>query len=147
LLAEEIRRVCADPAQNAAELFRRMCFNALISNVDDHPRNHAILARQTDWNLSPAYDLTPAVPVSQDRRDLAMACGDLGRLASAENVITQSGRFLMNKEAASNVVENMADQVRHTWYPTCREAGVTDRDCDRISAAFVYPGFSRNREK
>ena len=37
LLAEEVRRVCAAPAQNAAELFRRMCFNALISNIDDHP--------------------------------------------------------------------------------------------------------------
>jgi serine/threonine-protein kinase HipA len=38
LLAEEIRRVCAEPAQNAAELFRRMCFNALISNIDDITR-------------------------------------------------------------------------------------------------------------
>lgn len=146
LLAEEIRRVCADPAQNAAELFRRMCFNALISNVDDHPRNHAILARQADWNLSPAYDLTPAVPVSQDRRDLAMACGDLGRLASAENLVTQCGRFLLERQAAASIVDLMADQIRNTWYPTCREAGVTDRDCDLISGAFVYSGFSRDQE-
>lgn len=146
LLAEEIRRVCANPAQNAAELFRRMCFNALISNVDDHPRNHAILARQADWNLSPAYDLTPAVPVSQDRRDLAMACGDLGRLASAENLITQCGRFLLERQAAASIVDLMADQIRSTWYQTCREAGVTDRDCGRLSGAFVYPGFSRDQE-
>ena len=71
LLAEEIRRVFAEPAQNAAELFRRMCFNALISNIDDHPRNHALIAKESDWKLSPAYDLTPAVPVSMEHRDLA----------------------------------------------------------------------------
>ena len=49
LLAEEVRRVCAEPEQNAAELFRRMCFNALISNIDDHPRNHALIAKEAEW--------------------------------------------------------------------------------------------------
>ena len=39
-----------------------MSFNALISNIDDHPRNHALIAKDTDWKLSPAYDLTPAGP-------------------------------------------------------------------------------------
>jgi serine/threonine-protein kinase HipA len=74
LLAEELRRVTGEPKRNAAELFRRMAFNALISNIDDHPRNHAILAKEGDWKLSPAYDLTPANPVSEERRDLAMTC-------------------------------------------------------------------------
>jgi serine/threonine protein kinase HipA of HipAB toxin-antitoxin module len=32
--------------ENAAELFRRMCFSALISNIDGHPRNHALIAKQ-----------------------------------------------------------------------------------------------------
>jgi serine/threonine protein kinase HipA of HipAB toxin-antitoxin module len=51
--------------------------DALISNIDDHPRNHAIIARDADWKLSPTYDV-PAVPVSLERRDLAMKCGDVG---------------------------------------------------------------------
>ena len=45
LMAEELRRISADPKQDAAELFRRMCFNALISNIDDHPRNHAMMPK------------------------------------------------------------------------------------------------------
>ena len=72
LLAEEIRRVSAEPQKDAPELFRRMTFNALISNIDDHPRNHAILAKKRDWKLSPAYDLVPTTPVSLERRDLAL---------------------------------------------------------------------------
>ena len=141
LLAEEVRRVCADPEQNAAELFRRMCFNALISNIDDHPRNHALIAKETEWKLSPAYDLTPAVPVSLDRRDLAMECGDAGRFASADNLLSQSARFLLEPGEAGAIVDEMEAQVRSTWYATARAAGVSERDCERISSAYAYPGF------
>jgi hypothetical protein len=78
LLAEALRRVSGKPEDDLVELYRRMCFNALISNIDDHPRNHAIIAHSRTWGLSPAYDLTPSTPVSLERRDLAMACGDRG---------------------------------------------------------------------
>lgn len=141
LLAEQLRRVCSDPERNAVELFRRMCFNALISNVDDHPRNHAVIAREQDWQLSPAYDLTPATPISQERRDLAMACGDAGRFASAGNLLSQSARFLLAHPQAEAIIAAMEEQVRSSWYATARGAGVSERDCDRIAAAFVYPGF------
>ncbi|MFM7507026.1 MAG: type II toxin-antitoxin system HipA family toxin [Rubrivivax sp.] len=141
LLAEELRRVCAEPRQSTSELFRRMCFNALISNVDDHPRNHAVLARATDWSLSPAYDLTPAVPVSLERRDLAMECGDAGRFASAENLLSQSARFLLDLDPARALVDAMEAQVRGPWYAIARAAGVSERDCDKIASAFAYPGF------
>ena len=79
LLAEELRRISTNPKRDTTELFRRMVFNALISNTDDHPRNHAAIAKARDWQLSPAYDLTPSMPVSLERRDLAMSCGDFGR--------------------------------------------------------------------
>ena len=140
-LAEEVRRVCAEPARNAAELFRRLCFNALISNIDDHPRNHALVAKQADWKLSPAYDLTPSVPVSRDRRDLAMACGDVGRFANAANLLSQSARFLLERDDASAIVDAMEAQVRGTWHATARAAGVSERDCEKIASAFAYPGF------
>ncbi len=141
LLAEEIRRVCAEPTQNAAELFRRMCFNALISNIDDHPRNHALIAKGSHWKLSPAYDLTPAVPVSIERRDLAMECGDAGRFAHASNLLSQSARFLLTQETAVATMAAMEERVRGTWYATARGVGVTEKDCEQISRAFAYPGF------
>ena len=141
LLAEEVRRVCVEPQQNAAELFRRMCFNALISNIDDHPRNHALIAKASDWKLSPAYDLTPAVPVSIERRDLAMECGDAGRFANSDNLLSQSARFLLDHAQAADIIDTMEAQVRSTWYATARAAGVTERDCEKIAQAFAYPGF------
>ncbi len=92
-LVEELRRIIPEPKRDAAELFRRMCFNALISNIDDHPRNHAVIAKEKDWKLSPAFDLTPSPVVSQERRDLAMDCGDMGRYANAKNILSQHSRF------------------------------------------------------
>jgi serine/threonine-protein kinase HipA len=142
-IAQTLRRVCDAPEENTRELFRRMCFNALISNVDDHPRNHAILAKSVSWRLSPAYDLTPSVPISLEQRDLAMACGDAGRLASAENLLSQRARFLLDDEDARGIVDAMEAQVRATWYTTARAAGVSERDCERIARAFAYDGFRR----
>ncbi len=141
LLVEELRRCCSDPKNDSLELFKRMCFNALISNIDDHPRNHAIIAKDKDWKLSPAYDLTVSLPISIERRDLAMSCGDMGRFANAANIMSQSARFLLEKAQAESIVQHMENQVKSTWYATARAAGVSEHDCEKIKYAFDYPGF------
>jgi serine/threonine-protein kinase HipA len=141
LMAEELRRVCAKPKEDAAELFRRMVFNALISNIDDHPRNHAAIAKNKDWRLSPAYDLTPSMPVSLERRDLAMSCGDWGRYAHAENMLSQSQRFFLKREEAEALITAMEEQIKATWYETARREGVSEKDSETIKSAFAYPGF------
>jgi serine/threonine-protein kinase HipA len=141
LLVEELRRIVAEPEKDARELFRRICFNALISNLDDHPRNHAFLARNIDWALSPAYDLTPSPVVSLDRRDLALVCGDQGRFANAKNILSQHARFLLQKEEAENIIANTRAGVGQ-WYDTVRACGVSSHDAESIRGAFIYPGFS-----
>lgn len=146
LLAEEVRRACLRAERDVQELFRRMCFNALISNNDDHPRNHALLARDRHWGLSPAYDLTPNPQVSDERRDLALTVGDFGRAATAENLLSQSARFGLRHEDAASVIDAMRTTVQVQWFATARAAGVSEADCGRIAGAFVYPGFHPSRE-
>jgi len=141
LMAEELRRISADPQQDAIELFRRMCFNGLISNIDDHPRNHAIIAKDKDWKLAPAYDLTPSMPISLERRDLALSCGDLGRYAHTENLLSQCARFSLKREEACSLIDEMEWRIAATWYETARREGVSEQDCEKIKTAFVYPGF------
>jgi serine/threonine-protein kinase HipA len=145
-LVEELRRVCTEPKKDAGELFQRMCFNALISNTDDHPRNHAIIAKARDWKLSPAYDLTPTPHVSAERIELAMVCGDQGRLANTANLLSQAGRFLLPSDQAKSVVGVMKDRVKGTWYDVARSVGVSEKDCERIQSAFVYEGFDLESE-
>ncbi len=141
LLADEIRRVSADPEEDLSELFCRICFNAAISNLDDHPRNHAILAEDRVWRLSPAFDLTPSPVVALDRRDLAMTCGRFGRYANKTNLLSDHGRFLLGEADATAIFKRITKTVRKDWRPTMRRAGVSDADCDAIKSAFVYDGL------
>ena len=140
-LAEELRRISGEPKQDAAQLFRRMCFNALISNADDHPRNHAVIAANRDWTLAPAYDLTPTPLVSLERRDLAMICGDQGRYANAQNLLSQSARFLVTQDEANASGATMRSLIKNAWREIARGGGVSQKDCERIAGAFAYPGF------
>ena len=118
-----------------------MCFNALITNNDDHPRNHAVIAMDNDWKLSPAYDLIPAMPISLERRDLALECGDMGRYAHAENLLSQSTRFLLKPDEARAILDEVERIVKKRWYEIARREGVSEKDCEAIAPAFAYKGF------
>ena len=141
LLADEVRRASADPRADLRELFGRMCFNAAVSNLDDHPRNHAIFAMDRAWRLSPAFDLTPSPVVAQDHQDLAMTCGRFGRYANRANLLSGCGRFLLRDDEAAAIFERIVDTVRGEWRPTMQRAGVSDIDSSAIRSAFVYPGL------
>ena len=141
LLADEIRRVSEAPEADLRELFGRICFNAAVSNLDDHPRNHAILAKGRQWRLSPVFDLTPAPVVALERRDLAMACGRYGRYANRANLLSAHGRFLLEPAEAAVIFERTARTVREQWRGYMRRAGVTERDCEAVGNAFLYDGL------
>ena len=141
LFADEIRRVSAAPDEDLRELFGRMSFNAAVSNLDDHPRNHAVLASGRQWRLSPAFDLTPSPVVALERRDLAMICGRFGRYANRTNLLSAHGRFLLDQAEATALFDRTARTVREQWRTHMRRAGVTERDCEAISSAFLYDGL------
>lgn len=139
-LADEVRRASAEPREDLRELFARMCFNAAVSNLDDHPRNHAMLARARSWRLAPAYDLTPS-PAYSLERDLSMSCGPEGRRARKGNLVAGSGRFLMGREEAEVVFDRVAAMVGARWRETMDRAGVGAGDQEAVRSAFVPDGL------
>lgn len=142
VLAEEMRRTVSGGIDaQLHQLFRRMCFNCLVSNIDDHPRNHAFIADAGGWRLSPAYDITPTPMFSVSQRDLAMSLGTAGRYANRANLLSEAKRFRLSVESAAAIIDAMSEQVRASWFSTARACGVSELDCDRISTAFVYEGF------
>jgi serine/threonine-protein kinase HipA len=141
LLADELQRWSSRPREDKAELFRRVAFNALISNNDDHPRNHAVVAVGTAWRLAPAYDLTPNPQYGREERDLALVCGRLGTRATRENLVSGAARFGLTREDAAAAVDRIADVIRRYWRPDVVSQGGTEADCASIEAAFVHAGF------
>ena len=140
LLADNLRRWSDKPEADCTELFRRMVFNAAVTNNDDHPRNHALLHRQKGWRLSPAYDLVPSPVVSLERRDLALSIGDHGRTASIYNLISQAGRFGLSVADARAEINRLVDVVRH-WRESFFACGVSARDIDHVAPAFLPECF------
>lgn len=141
VLSDEIQRWSARPKIDRAELFRRMVLNALVSNNDDHPRNHAFLAVTEDWRLSPAYDITPS-PTHSHERDLAMICGTAsGRRASRSNLVAGCARFGMSVAEAETTIRQMRLIVAASWEKAVLSHGGTRADCEAIRPAFDIPGF------
>ena len=146
-LADEIRRSSADPRADLRELFGRMCFNAAVSNLDDHPRNHAMVAVGRRWRLSPAYDMTPSPVISRERRDLAMTCGRFGRHAVRDNLLSGCGRFLLRDDDAAGIFDRIVSTVRAHWRPAMCRAGVEATDRAAIRGAFVYDGLGAGPDR
>jgi serine/threonine-protein kinase HipA len=145
LLADNLRRWSDKPEADCAELFRRMVFNAAVTNNDDHPRNHALLRRHKGWRLSPAYDLVPAPVVSLERRDLALTVGNYGRTASMYNLLSQAGRFGLLTEDARAEIDRLIDVVRH-WRGSFFACGVSAKDIDYIAPAILPDCFFFERQ-
>ena len=140
LLADELRRWSSQPSRDVVELYRRMVFNAAVTNNDDHPRNHALVRDKKGWRLAPAYDLVPYPAVSLERRDLAMQVGLFGRTASIYNLISQANRFGLERDAAHRLIEEVAGAVKR-WREIFTEAGVSSKDIEFMAPAFLPPCF------
>lgn len=140
LLADQLRRWSTRPDADRVELFRRMVFNAAITNDDDHPRNHAVLRTAKGWRLSPAYDIVPARRVSLEHRDLALAVGDHGRTASIFNLVSQCARFGLSREEARKLIDAVVAVVG-TWREVFEAGGVAARDIEYIAPAILPQCF------
>jgi len=140
LLADELRRWSAQPTQDAKELYRRMVFNAAITNNDDHPRNHALLRNEDGWCLAPAYDLIPSPAVSIERRDLAMQIGRYGRTASIYNLVSEAQRFGLSDADARQMIKEIVAVVEK-WRDVFEEGGVSLDDIEKIAPAFLPQCF------
>ena len=143
LLADELRRWSVKSNQDRNELFRRMLFNAMVTNDDDHPRNHALLHTSGGWRLSPAYDIVPAPKAQVERRDLALEVGKYGRAASVYNLFSQCEAFELDRDEARAIVESMLVVVR-TWREFFIERGVEQRSIEMLEQAILPPSFFRD---
>lgn len=140
-LADELQRWSDHPLGDKRELFRRVVFNGLISNLDDHPRNHALVAPGKGWRLSPAYDLTPSAARSLERRDLAMIAGEYGRIASRYNLLSSAPRFGLSREEAAATIDGMIRVIEKGWRSSILDHGGSQADCEAVKGAFLYEGF------
>jgi serine/threonine-protein kinase HipA len=143
-LAQQLRRLAAANAiaQAQQELFRRMVFNILIDNTDDHEKNHALL-RQADgtYALSPAFDVLPA---AQGLGVQAMDVGERGTESSIDNAMSQAAAFGLRRDAATKIVSAIAAVVDQ-WREHFQAAGVRDVDIQMLEQYIDGANLGRQR--
>lgn len=118
------------------ELFGRMVFNILVSNDDDHLRNHGVLwsPQPQGWRLAPLYDVLPHPQVGHERF-LQIGVGSQGRLATLDNALSACGRFGLTPAQAAAVIERITMTVR-AWKNHFEAQGISGTDLDVLASAF-----------
>ena len=119
--------------RDARELFRRMVFNILIDNTDDHEKNHSLLVvspfKNGRFKLAPAYDV---LPTNSGQGYQEFVCGELGRDSTLENAMSECDAFGLQVSEAAAEVANVI-QVVNTWKAHFAQMGVTQRDIDSLA--------------
>ena len=138
-VADAMRRYAS--AEDIREWFRRMVFNILVRNTDDHPRNHGFLFDGSGLGLSPAYDIVPSIarPGVGTDFSLAMSIGEQGREATIENALSRAARFGLSEDEARNEVENLA-RIVQGWKDHFSSAGCPDLEIRGLEAFFREGG-------
>jgi len=134
-LADNLRQLSADFRSDAEELFRRMAFNILISNDDDHLRNHAFLQTLQGWRLSPAYDLVPHPQIGYERHQ-SIIVGEQGRKGTLGNAMTEAGRFWLTDDKAMVIIEEIKAVVSQ-WRDRYADCGISEHDIEILETAFL----------
>jgi serine/threonine-protein kinase HipA len=126
--ARELGRLSARGAADRRELFRRMVFNAVIGNGDDHDRNHGMLAdeeRPDAFRLAPAYDIVPALRPPRIRQQ-ALGVGDLGAWSTRENMLSAAASFDLDATSAIAVIDEVEKAAIDQWAQSCRDQGMSE---------------------
>lgn len=132
-LAEQARRL--GDADSGPEIFRRMAFNALCSNRDDHLRNHAFFVSRKAIAMTPAYDLVPSA-IRFRQWNLSLRCGLEGRAATRSNILSDVRPFGLSESEARRIWEEMRETAAG-WREHFAGHGVTKREMEELRHRFA----------
>jgi len=136
-LVDALRQHGASPTADMHALWRRIVFNILVSNTDDHLRNHGFMHTGFDgWRLGPAYDLNP-VPTDIKPRVLATAIDLDDSSASLELALSVAQYFELDDEQARAIAGEVATAVA-PWPEEALRLGVRSAEVERMASAFEH---------
>ncbi len=131
----------ANPKADREELFRRVAFSILISNVDDHLRNHGFLYAGNGWQLSPLYDVNP-VPIDLKPRILSTRIDFDSATCSIPLLLETCESYGLSRSSAAALVKKIGGVTAH-WRQVAEQFGAPRHEIDRMSSAFEHEDSDR----
>jgi serine/threonine-protein kinase HipA len=127
----------AQATKDAHALYRRVAFNVLVSNGDDHLRNHGFLRQgKAGWTLSPAYDLNP-VPTDLKARVLTTNIDLTESTCSLDLLESAAGYFALSLPKARAIIKEVAVATA-TWQAVAKAVGARPPEINRMASAFEH---------
>jgi serine/threonine-protein kinase HipA len=140
-LVDALRQMGSQPEADAKQLWRRVVFNILVSNTDDHLRNHAFLREATGWRLSPAYDMNPC-PVDVRPRVHALAIDETDPTSSMDTAFDVAPRFGLALAEARAIAAEVGAAVA-TWRGVAKRFKLTPAHIERMATAFDHADLAK----
>lgn len=136
-IVDALRQCSANAGKDLAELWRRIVFSILISNVDDHLRNHGLLwTGPMGWQLAPAYDLNPT-PTDIRPRILSLAIDEHDQTASLELAFQVADYFGIDDKQARRMAKKIGRSVA-SWQNVAKSLGIRASEIERMQSAFEH---------
>lgn len=120
-IVDFILQGCVDVQQNLRELYRRVTFNVMFGNTDDHFRNHGFLLTQKGWTLSPAYDINPETKTNQ-----CLLIDQYTEQSDASNLLQASGSYMLEQQEAAEIIEEVRSAIKD-WRTTATELQISSK--------------------
>ena len=126
-LAEIIRHRFTEPKQTLRELFKRLVFNILCGNTDDHARNHAAFWDGRELTLTPAYDICPQDRAGNEASQAMLISGS-NNSSQLTTCLETAHNFLIAEADARVVIENLKAAIEEHRDAVCDEAQLGEID-------------------
>ena len=132
-IADIIRQYSSDPKTDMIELWRRIVFSVLISNTDDHLRNHGFIrVDDKGWRLSPVYDVNPS---SDNTSSLSTMISEGDYSATLENALSVAEYFGLSSEVANAIIAEVEKAVSN-WKNVAKQFGIPQAEIKFMEVAF-----------
>ncbi|MBP3228173.1 MAG: HipA domain-containing protein [Bacteroidaceae bacterium] len=114
-IVDFILRGCTEVRQNLRELYRRVAFNVMFGNTDDHFRNHGFLLTPKGWTLSPAYDINPGAKSHQ-----CLLIDEYSEESNVNALLAASESYMIERQEATEIIEEVRETIKD-WRKTATE--------------------------
>jgi serine/threonine-protein kinase HipA len=112
---------CTEVRQNLRELYRRVAFNIMFGNTDDHFRNHGFLLGPKGWTLSPAYDINPGAKTQQ-----CLLINQYTEQSDVNALLQASASYMLEQQEAKEIIEEVHTAVKD-WRMTAAELQISHK--------------------
>jgi serine/threonine-protein kinase HipA len=121
----------ADAKIDLEQLWRRMAFNVLVSNTDDHLRNHGFLLTPRGWRLSPAYDMNP----NEMGNGLTLNISENSNELDISLALETAHLYQLKRERAERILKEMRREISN-WQVVAKKFGIRNGEIEQLKPAF-----------